>query len=207
MSYRTYLRLQSHLKQKLNNTAFEARETIPTFENCTEKILLWRQETIGVYDVTVQFQLRHIRHIYGCSRKFEIIDLSKQPMRFPQIYLQYDKIRSVTLVQIKWLHNNSLYLCFGLGWLNGECLQKFTLFQVNIQLGRYKLWQVDIKNWCTIIFIGYDMALVVLPYAVVTVKADTDMNKNFARLNCHMFYLSKYITLDIFITTNLINFS
>ena len=54
--------------------------------------LLWRQETMGFHDATVQFPWRHVRHIYGCSRKYETIDPSQQPMRFPQIYLQYDKV-------------------------------------------------------------------------------------------------------------------
>ena len=45
---------------------------------------------MGFHDVTVQFPWRHARHIYSCSRKYEIIDPSKPPMRFQQIYLKYD---------------------------------------------------------------------------------------------------------------------
>ena len=46
---------------------------------------------MGFHDVTVKFPWRHTRHIYDCSRKYETVDPSKQPMRFPQFYLQYDK--------------------------------------------------------------------------------------------------------------------
>ena len=47
---------------------------------------------MGFYDVTGKIPRRHARHIYGFSRKYETIDPFKQPMRFPQFYLQYDKI-------------------------------------------------------------------------------------------------------------------
>ena len=42
------------------------------------------------HDVIVKFPWRHAHHIYGCSRKYETIDPSKQPMRFPLFYLQFD---------------------------------------------------------------------------------------------------------------------
>ena len=41
----------------------------------------------------VQFPWHHARHIYGWSRKYETIDPSKQPMRFPQFYSQYDNCK------------------------------------------------------------------------------------------------------------------
>ena len=48
---------------------------------------------MGFHDVTVQFPWRHARniHVYGCSRKYEIIDPSKQPMRFTKFCFLYDK--------------------------------------------------------------------------------------------------------------------
>ena len=78
------------IEQILNSKDVEARETFLTFENCTWKIAM-ALRIMGFHDVIVKFPWRHPRHIYGCSCKYGTIDPSKQPMRFPQFYLQYDK--------------------------------------------------------------------------------------------------------------------
>ena len=60
-------RKSTQIKRKLlNSKDVEARETFPTFENCTGKNLLWRQETMGFRDVTVQF-LDVTRAIYTAA--------------------------------------------------------------------------------------------------------------------------------------------
>ena len=83
-------RKNASVEQMLIGRDVEARETFPAFENCTGKTC-YDVMNNGYFDVTVKFPWRHARHIYGCSRNYEAIDPSKQPMRFRQFYLQYDK--------------------------------------------------------------------------------------------------------------------
>ena len=67
---------------------------------------------MGFHDVSVKFPWRHARHIYGCSRKYETIDPSKEPMRFPQFYLQYDNIRYFSSGKVIWSHIRCLDFIF-----------------------------------------------------------------------------------------------
>ena len=61
------------------------------FENCTGKICYdVKNNGFTVHDVKVKLPWRHVSHINSCSRNYETIDLSYQPMKFPEFYLQYD---------------------------------------------------------------------------------------------------------------------
>ena len=92
MGYSKWINREStQIGQILNSKDVEAWETFPTFENCSGKTC-YDVKTIFFHDITVKFPWRHSRHIYGCSRIYETIYPSKQPMRFPQFYVQYDNM-------------------------------------------------------------------------------------------------------------------
>ena len=68
MVYSKWINLKNTIleQQTLNSKDVETRETFPTFENCTGRI-------IGFHDITVKLPWRHARNIYDCSLIYETI--------------------------------------------------------------------------------------------------------------------------------------
>ena len=70
-------RRNTPVEQILNSNDVEARET---FTKILRETLTMTSRLMGFHDVTVKLPWRNARHIYGCSRKYETIDPSKQPI-------------------------------------------------------------------------------------------------------------------------------
>ena len=100
----------------------------------------WISRIMGFHDVTVKFPWRHARRIYGFSRKYETIDPSKQPMRFPQFYLQYDNSNWIS----KWISNINKWISIINKWISN--ISKYPV--LSTLACQRNLWQhCDVQAW------------------------------------------------------------